>query len=79
MGRDDAEFKSAEGRESFVRSIKKRTWLNKPALFEAEQKIAAPAGERAEYVYRSADGKHHVRLLIANSTSGWCIDRMTVD
>ena len=74
-----AEFKSAEGKESFVRSVKKRPWLTKPSTFETLATIGQPPAERAEYVYRSADGKHQVRLLIASSAAGWCIDRIQVE
>jgi hypothetical protein len=73
------EFKSAEGKESFVRSVKKRPWLAKKATFETSKVIPSAAGERAEYIYKSADAKHQIRLLIANSATGWCIDRMEAD
>ncbi|HEY4309417.1 MAG TPA: hypothetical protein VGN12_08195 [Pirellulales bacterium] len=74
------EFKSAEGKESFVRSVKKRPWLTKKATFETTTILpAGTTGERAEYVYRSADSKHHVRLLVASANTGWCIDRIQID
>jgi len=82
-----AEFKSAEGRESFVRSMKK-PWLAKPPAFETVETIDRPNGSRAEYVYRSADAQHVMRLLIAPTGSGgtagstgpaWCIDRLKID
>jgi len=77
------EFKSAEGRDSFARSIKKMRWLAKPAKFTAAGAVESPLGPRAEYTYQSTDGKHQVRLLISpvSTSSGieWQVDRIKLD
>ncbi len=73
------EFKSAEGRDSFARTVKKLKWLGKPAQFAAAATIESPQGPRAEYTYRSADGKHQVRLMISPHDAAWQVDRIKFD
>ncbi len=77
--RTTAEFKSAEGCESFVAFVKKHPELTKPVTFVAVQTVTVGNSPRAEYVYRSADGKATVRLLAGNEQGTWRIDRMRVE
>jgi hypothetical protein len=74
-----AEFKSAEGRESFVRSVKKHPALAKPLSFVSVQTATVQGNPRAEYIYRAADGGGTVRLLAGNDRGSWRIDRMIVE
>ncbi len=74
-----AEFKSAEGRETFVRNCKKRPWLTKPVSFVSVQEVTVQNSPRAEYQYRSADGKSNVALLLALEGETWRVDRMKVN
>jgi hypothetical protein len=74
-----AEFKSAEGRESFVAYAKKQTLLAGPVTFVAVQTVTIGDSPRAEYVYRAADGSGTVRLLAGNERGIWRIDRIRID
>jgi hypothetical protein len=74
-----AEFKSAEGRESFLRYVKKHAVLTKPLAFASVQTVNVQDSPRAEYVYRPADGKGAVRLLVANELGTWHVDRIAID
>ena len=74
-----AEFKSAEGRESFVLSVKKQPALAKPLAFVSVQKATVQGDPRAEYIYRAAEGGKTVRLLAGSDRGSWRIDRMIVE
>ena len=74
-----AEFKSFEGRESFVRNVKKHPELVKPATFVSVQEVTVQDSPRAEYLYRAADGRGTVRLLAGNEHNVWRIDRMKIE
>jgi hypothetical protein len=74
-----AEFKSALGRESFLGSVKKHPMLAKPLSFVSVHTVTVQNSPRAEYVYRSADGKGTVRLLAGNERGTWRVDRLTVE
>jgi hypothetical protein len=74
-----AEFKSAEGRESFGRFVKKHAFLLKPLSFVSMQTVTLEDNPRSEFLYSSADGKGTVRLLVGNEGSVWRVDRITVD
>jgi hypothetical protein len=74
-----AEFKSAEGRESFLRYVKKHAFLTKPVTFVSMQSVTIEDSPRAEYLYRAADGAATVRLLAGREQDTWRIDRVAVD
>jgi hypothetical protein len=74
-----SEFKSFEGRESLVRSVKKHPELLKPSTFISVQEVKVQDAPRAEYVYRASDGKGTVRLLAGNERNDWRIDRMRIE
>ena len=74
-----AEFKSAEGRESFLRYVQKYPVLSKPLSFASVQTVSVENSPRAEYVYRPADNKGAVRLLVANERGTWRVDRIAID
>jgi hypothetical protein len=74
-----AEFKSAEGRETFVGRVKQHPWIMKPMNFEAILPVSLQNSVRSEYVYRATTGPGKVRLLVANERGAWRIDRMVVE
>lgn len=73
-----AEFKSAEGRESFLKYVKEHPSLAKPMSFVSVQTVMLQESPRAEYVYRSGDGKATARVLIGDDLGTWRVDRFTV-
>jgi len=74
-----AEFKSTEGRESFVRYVKKNVILSKPLTFVSVQMVTAQGQPRAEYIYRSEKPPGNVKLLAGNDRGSWRVDRITID
>jgi len=74
-----AEFKSAEGAEVFLRSVKKRPWLVKPLQFDSMQTTNLQNVPRSEYVYKGSGGKNSVRLLVTNERGQSRIDRWTLE
>ena len=74
-----AEFKSAQGRETFAKFVKDHPLLSTPTAFVAVQTVSVQDSPRAEYTYRGTDGKGTVRLLAGDEQGMWRIDRMTVD
>jgi hypothetical protein len=73
-----AEFKSAQGQESFAEQVKGHPALAKPASFVSVQSVTVQDSPRAEYLYRLADGKV-VRLLAGQEGGAWRVDRLRID
>ncbi|HEX6987797.1 MAG TPA: hypothetical protein VF170_20620 [Planctomycetaceae bacterium] len=79
-----AEFKSAEGRESFRRYVAKNPALKGPLEFVAVETVAVGDQPRDEFVYRPAGGAaaplgKMVRVLVGNEFGEWKVDRVTVE
>ena len=74
-----AEFKSAEGRESFSRYVKKHPFLTKPVNFVSVQMVTAQSQPRAEYLYRAGKEGSTIRLLAGLDNDTWRIDRITIE
>ena len=74
-----AEFKSAQGREKFVAYVKPYKFLSRPLNFVSMQTVTVQQTPRAEYLFRSADGKATVRLLVGNENGTWRVDRMIIE
>ena len=74
-----AEFKSAEGRESFLRYVKDHPVLTKPLTFVSVQTVSVQGSPRAEYLYRAHEVGKIVRLLAGNEAGTWRIDRIAID
>jgi hypothetical protein len=74
-----AEFKSAEGHESFLRYVKEHPVLTKPLTFVSVQTVSVQDSPRAEYLYREKVGGPTVRLLAGNEGGTWRIDRIAID
>jgi hypothetical protein len=73
-----AEFKSAQGRESFSQYVKEHPQLKAPLAFVSVQTVTVQDSPRAEYLYRSGDGRV-VRLLAGNEGGTWRVDRVQID
>ncbi len=73
-----AEFKSAQGRETFSKFVKDHPLLSKPTAFVAVQTVTIQDSPRAEYTYRATEGAGTVRLLAGNEQGAWRIDRIAV-
>jgi hypothetical protein len=72
-----AEFKSIEGRESFVRKAKSTPILKDPLQFNSSQQVMIQDETRTEYLFQSPKSKM-VRVLIGNERGDWKVDRLTL-
>jgi hypothetical protein len=70
-----AEFKSAEGAEVFLRSVKQHAWLKKPLEFETAATVTVQNSPRTEYVYKANGGRNTVKLLVTNERGAAKVDR----
>ena len=74
-----AEFKSAEGRESFLRYVKEHQALSKPVSFVSVQTVTIQDAPRAEYLYRAGKDGGMIRLLAGLDHDTWRVDRISID
>ena len=72
-----AEFKSIEGRESFIRKIRTNPVLKEPLQFVSSQQVLIADEPRVEYVFQSPKAKM-VRVLIGYENGDWKVDRLTL-
>jgi hypothetical protein len=72
-----AEFKSIEGRESFVRSVGKAPILKQPLAFNSLQEVAVQEQPRTEYLFQSPEAKM-VRVLVGYEGGAWKVDRLSL-
>ena len=72
-----AEFKSIEGRESFVRKAKSATILAEPLQFNSSQQVLIQDQPRTEYLFQSPGAKM-VRVLVGFERGDWKVDRLTL-
>ena len=72
-----AEFKSIEGRESFVRSAAKAPVLKEQLQFISVQEVSVKDEPRSEYIFQSPDSKL-VRVLVGYEGGSWKVDRLTL-
>ncbi len=72
-----AEFKSIEGRESFVRKTKSTPLLTGSLQFNSSQSVVIQNEPRMEYLFQSPNAKL-VRVLIGNERGEWKVDRLTL-
>jgi hypothetical protein len=70
-----AEFKSAQGKESFIQSTKYEQHAKKEMQFVSMQTVLVQEVPRAEYVFRSDDGQT-LRLVIGKESGQWKVDRL---
>ncbi len=74
-----AEFKSAEGRESFQRFVKTHEHLTQPLDFMSSQTVSVQEQPRSEFVYRVTANKKIIRLVLARDSGTWKVDRLLAD
>ena len=72
------EFKSIEGRESFVRKATTAAILKEPLSFSSMQKVVVGKAPRSEFLYSSTKSGGTVRVLIGYEGGGWKVDRLTL-
>lgn len=71
------EFKSIEGRESFMRKAKSTPILAEPLTFASMQKVAVNNSPRSEFLYTSTKSGKTVRILVGYEGGSWKVDRVT--
>ncbi len=72
------EFKSLEGRESFVRSARKNPLLKEVLEFYSAQEVAVQDQPRREYIYQSPKTGTQARVLLGAEGGAWKVDRLTL-
>jgi len=72
-----AEFKSIEGRESFIRKVRATPILKEPLQFNSSQQVMLQNEPRTEYLFQSPQAKL-VRVLIGYEHGSWKVDRLAM-
>jgi len=72
-----SEFKSIEGRESFIRKSKSTAVLKEQLQFASSQQVMIQDEPRTEYLFQSPKAKV-VRLLVGHEQGNWKVDRLTL-
>jgi hypothetical protein len=72
-----AEFKSIEGRESFIRTAARAPILKEQLHFASMQEVKVGDQPRAEYIFQSPAGKI-ARVLVGYEGGAWKVDRLTL-
>jgi hypothetical protein len=72
-----AEFKSIEGRESFIRKSKATPLLKEPLQFNSSQEVMVQDQPRTEYLFQSSKAKM-VRVLVGYEQGSWKVDRLAL-
>jgi hypothetical protein len=70
------EFKSIEGRESFMRRARSAAILTGPLQFNSTQQVLIQEEPRSEYLFQSPDAKV-VRVLLGYERGDWRVDRLS--
>lgn len=73
-----AEFKSANGKERFLRELKQNPSAKQPSEFASMQDVEVLGRPQKEFVYRTDKGKAF-RLLLAHENGVWKVDRWIRD
>lgn len=71
-----AEFKSIEGRESFMSTAAKAPLLKQQLHFASLQEIKVGDQPRSEFIFQSPESKM-VRVLVGYDGGSWKVDRLT--
>ena len=69
-----AEFKSDEGKESFIAAVKPVKFLKEPLDFVSVQTVQVGEEPRSEFLYRAKTGET-VRIVLARDNGEWKVDR----
>lgn len=70
-----AEFKSAEGKESFLRATGPVAYLREPMTYLAAEKLKIGEETRTEFVYSAPSGAK-VKLLLGKEFGAWKVERL---
>lgn len=71
------EFKSIEGRESFMRKAKATAILKEPLRFGSTQDVKVQETPRTDFLYTSPTSGKAVRVLVGYEAGEWKVDRLT--
>lgn len=71
------EFKSIEGRESFMRKAKATEVLQDELRFGSTQDVKVQDRPRTEFLYTSLKSGKTVRILVGFDRGEWKVDRLT--
>ncbi len=71
-----AEFKSAEGRESFVRKMRAAKLFKQTPAFASSQPVKVGEAPRTEVLFNGPQGEQ-VRILLGPEQGVWKVDRLT--
>jgi hypothetical protein len=72
------EFKSIEGRESFIRKAKSTVLLKESLLFNSTQSVKVQDSPRTEFLFQSPASGKTVRVLVGYEGGAWKVDRLTL-
>lgn len=72
-----AEFKSAQGKEAFVRKVQPLKFLKEPLSFVSVQSVSIGNRPRTEYLFRGPSGES-VRIILGNENRQWKVDHWSV-
>ncbi len=71
-----AEFKSARGKEAFLRDLRSNPSLKGEHAFVSQQLVSVQNTERPELLFRSSAGKE-LRIVLGEEGGAWKVDRWT--
>jgi hypothetical protein len=71
-----AEFKSARGKEAFLREIRQAPSLKGEYSFVSQQSVSVQNAERPELLFRSTSGSE-LRIVLGEEGGVWKVDRWT--
>jgi hypothetical protein len=71
-----AEFKSASGKESFLREVKADKSVKSETSFVSQQSVKVQDQDRPELLFRTSDGKE-IRIVLGQEAGAWKVDRWT--
>jgi len=71
-----AEFKSARGKEAFLREVRADKSLKAETSFVSQQSVKVQDEDRPELLFRTGDGKE-IRIVLGKEGDTWKVDRWT--
>lgn len=71
-----AEFKSAQGKESFLRDVRADKSLKGETWFVSQQSVQVQEQDRPELLFRTSEGKE-IRIVLGQEAGAWKVDRWT--
>ena len=69
-----AEFKSARGKEAFLREIRPDKVLKTELQFVSQQSVKVQEQDRPELLFRGAEGRE-IRIVLGPENNQWKVDR----